>query len=281
MIIDNKQKNAGTAGPSGSRQRAWRWTIGWWRSCTPRHRPVGAEAPRSLLEIDVFPGGKFPCPQTSCRMRLRSAFVPGGTMGHGVPLTKPPDQCTSISVSAPWFQWVNIPKDEMLMKLTSQAATLLWRLKKIDPCRSSRSRPHKKYFKNCPSYAVRCPNVPSFGLRTHCSGFRMWNKKGFGVRSRCSQKIKTWLLSLTKTKKGKQLCFSISIVGILIHVFGKQTIKFHVLLIDLGCRTLHDPALGCLSLKAVTVVNPKWDEFCRKIEATTVISTEWGDSWIK
>lgn len=82
----------------------------------------------------------------------------------------------------------------------------------------------------------------------------------------------------TKTKKGKQLCFSISIVEILIHVFGKQTIKFHVLLIDLGCRTLHDPALGCLSLKAVTVVNPKWDEFCRKIEATTVISTEWGDS---
>ena len=100
--------NKKTLAPLGRRaaaKGAWRWTIGWWRSCTPRHRPVGAEAPRSLLEIDVFPGGKFPCPQTSCRMRLRSAFVPGGTMGHGVPLTKPPDQCTSISVSAPWFQW--------------------------------------------------------------------------------------------------------------------------------------------------------------------------------
>jgi hypothetical protein len=94
---------------------------------------LGPRGARSLLEIDVFPGGKFPCPQTSCRMRLRSAFVPGGTMGHGVSLTKPPDQCTSISVSAPWFQWVNIPKDEMLMKLTSQAATLLWRLKKNWP----------------------------------------------------------------------------------------------------------------------------------------------------
>lgn len=123
------------AGPSGSHQRAWRWTIGWWRSCTPRHRPVGAEAVNSSVSNAarrLWQSWKLMCflwkfpalkhfDHLATWMRLRSAKKFPGAPWCSLDKT---DQCTSISVSAPWFQWVNIPKDEMLMKLTSQAAAL-------------------------------------------------------------------------------------------------------------------------------------------------------------